>query len=414
MSGNTVSEVVIVGGGLAGLSAAFEAARRGHFVTILEASEKIGGRGTSTESKNHALNAGPHLLYRGGPLHVLLTKASKMALSGRRLQSKQFFRRDGGQWKPLSLSSSAIRGKKLPANTKLALLRLRRTLRKAAKTNPEQTYADWISQQPLELQDELSVWAKVSTWLPPEFGSSLSFHSERALHALWKRGLIESSIGWADIVGRLLSALDRLGVELCSQAKISTINLNSKGRVKSVQLDGGRRVKADAVILALPRKATVKIIQESGLDPLEYITTSVNATLLDLVIEGRFVRDGLLYDQTHDVILLNHYEDDSNTFKSVVSAMAIGNQDYQDRLNRIEATLDETASGWRNQVTLRRQTNNISIAGALPSESRPSVEHYGENQIFLAGDWIESEYWLADGAVDTGLRAGAMLQGRSA
>jgi len=83
------------------------------------------------------------------------------------------------------------------------------------------------------------------------------------------------------------------------------------------------------------------------------------------------------------------------------------------RVNDREAVLDQTASGWRQQIELRRQTNSISIAGALPSQNRPQVDHFAERGILLAGDWLESEHWLADAAVDTGLRAGAMIQERS-
>ena len=83
------------------------------------------------------------------------------------------------------------------------------------------------------------------------------------------------------------------------------------------------------------------------------------------------------------------------------------------RIARIEAVLDQTASGWRQQIELRRQTNSISIAGALPSQNRPQVDHFAERVILLVGDWLESEHWLADAAVDTGLRAGAMIQERS-
>jgi hypothetical protein len=128
----------------------------------------------------------------------------------------------------------------------------------------------------------------------------------------------------------------------------------------------------------------------------------------------------MMYDQNNDVILLNHYRDDANSFRSVISAMATDEVAGDGaaiagaaRIARIETTLDQTASGWRQQIELRRQTNSISIAGALPSQNRPQVNHFAERGILLAGDWLESEHWLADAAVDTGLRAGAMIQGRS-
>jgi len=407
-----VAEVVVVGGGLAGLSAAFEAARRGHFVTVLEESGTIGGRGTSTEHKGRPLNSGPHLLFRGGPLHVLITKVSKLAVRGRRLNSQHFFRRDGGQWKQLAISSSAIRGAKVSAQSKLTLLKLRRSLKKGARKSPDATFESWINSQPSDVRDELRVWGRMSTWLGPEKGGSMEFHASRALHALWNRGMLDSDLGWADIVGRILAGLDRLGVELRSQAKISKITLNKSREVTGVIIEGGRIIKADFVILALPEKQATKILEESKIKSPPGERTPLDSTLLDLVLEGRFLRDGMMYDQQNDVFFLTRFDDDSQKFSTIVSAMALGDQNT--RLDRIEKSLDETASGWREQVTLRRQTNNITLSSALPNCSRPSVDHFSQNHLLLAGDWIDSEFWLSDGAVDTGLRAGAMIQGRSA
>ena len=410
-----MAEVVVVGGGLAGLAAAFEAARRGHFVTVLEASGTIGGRGTSTVEKKTPLDAGPHLLNYRGPLHVLLTKASKVAVRGRRLRSDQFHRRSGGRWIPLALSSKAIRQSEMPAAQKLELLRLRRTLKKAAIAEPGRRFDDWIAEQSEELQDELAVWAKMSTWLSPACGCTTKFHANRALHGLWKRGFLRVDHGWADIVGRLLSALDKLGVEVRSGAKISALKCDANGKVKKVQVEGGRRIPVEIVILALPRKAAVKILQASAIDSPGDENTPLEASLLDLVLKGRFLCEGMMYDQNNDVILLNHYRDDANSFRSVISAMATDEVagDGAARIARIEATLDQTASGWRQQIELRRQTNSISITGALPSQNRPQVNHFAERGILLAGDWLESEHWLADAVVDTGLRAGAMIQERS-
>jgi protoporphyrinogen oxidase len=414
-----VAEVVVVGGGLAGLAAAFEAARRGHFVTVLEASGTIGGRGTSVVEKETPLDAGPHLLNYRGPLHVLLTKASKVAVHGRRLRNDQFHHRSGGRWIPLALSSKAIRQSEMPAAQKLELLRLRRTLKKAAIAEPERRFDDWIADQSDELQDELAVWAKMSTWLSPDCGCTMEFHANRALHGLWKRGFLRAEHGWSDMVGRLLSALDKLGVEVRSGAKISALKCDANGKVKKVQVEGGRRIPVDIVILALPRKAAVKILQASEIDSPEDENTPLEASLLDLVLKGRFLCEGMMYDQINDVVMLNHYRDDANTFRSVISAMATDEVSDDGaagagaaRIARIEATLDQTASGWRQQIELRRQTNSIFIAGALPSQNRPQVDHFAERGILLAGDWLESEHWLADAAVDTGLRAGAMIQGR--
>src|SRR6185436_17080551 len=60
-----MSELTVVGGGLAGLTAAVLAARNGLRVTLFESST-LGGRSRSIETEGFILNLGPHALYKHG------------------------------------------------------------------------------------------------------------------------------------------------------------------------------------------------------------------------------------------------------------------------------------------------------------------------------------------------------------
>jgi phytoene dehydrogenase-like protein len=58
---------IVIGGGLAGLTAANALARPGHKVTLIEQSQHLGGRAITQRDAGFALNLGPHALYNGGP-----------------------------------------------------------------------------------------------------------------------------------------------------------------------------------------------------------------------------------------------------------------------------------------------------------------------------------------------------------
>jgi cation diffusion facilitator CzcD-associated flavoprotein CzcO len=62
-----MNEITVVGGGVAGLTAAITCAEHGASVRLFEARERVGGRARSTDGPYKA-NLGPHAVYQGGVL----------------------------------------------------------------------------------------------------------------------------------------------------------------------------------------------------------------------------------------------------------------------------------------------------------------------------------------------------------
>lgn len=60
-------KIVVVGGGLAGLTAATLFARAGMSVTVIERSTEAGGRARTSVVDGYYLNQGPHAIYTAGP-----------------------------------------------------------------------------------------------------------------------------------------------------------------------------------------------------------------------------------------------------------------------------------------------------------------------------------------------------------
>src|SRR5262245_52981430 len=59
-------DVAIVGGGIAGLTAAAFVARAGKNVIVFERAEHVGGRGITQDTNGFHFNLGPHALFRAG------------------------------------------------------------------------------------------------------------------------------------------------------------------------------------------------------------------------------------------------------------------------------------------------------------------------------------------------------------
>src|ERR1700754_2593748 len=64
---SVTKNVVIVGGGLAGLAASIYLARAGRTVTVFEKRRSLGGRATTHLRQGYRFNLGAHAFYRGGP-----------------------------------------------------------------------------------------------------------------------------------------------------------------------------------------------------------------------------------------------------------------------------------------------------------------------------------------------------------
>lgn len=72
MSHETTTDLIVIGAGLAGLTAAASASKLGKSVRLLEKSSRVGGRAGTTVRDGISLNLGPHALYREGTaFHVL-------------------------------------------------------------------------------------------------------------------------------------------------------------------------------------------------------------------------------------------------------------------------------------------------------------------------------------------------------
>src|SRR5690242_14688795 len=69
---NVNEKVIVIGGGLAGLTAANFLALAGRQVLLFEKAHALGGRAATTQKDGIHFNLGPHALYRGGPGYKIL------------------------------------------------------------------------------------------------------------------------------------------------------------------------------------------------------------------------------------------------------------------------------------------------------------------------------------------------------
>lgn len=85
--GEILKKILIIGAGWAGLSAAVQATKRGAKVTLLEASNELGGRARSVQMNGHALDNGQHILI--GAYRATLSLMASVGLVPQKLLLRQ-------------------------------------------------------------------------------------------------------------------------------------------------------------------------------------------------------------------------------------------------------------------------------------------------------------------------------------
>ncbi len=95
MDDNSENKVTIIGGGVAGLTAAIFLAQNGGHVTLYEQGKKLGGRAKTTNKDGVLFNMGAHALYVGGAADKTFQEVG-IKLSGKRpVFAKSIGVRDG-------------------------------------------------------------------------------------------------------------------------------------------------------------------------------------------------------------------------------------------------------------------------------------------------------------------------------
>lgn len=418
---------IVVGGGLAGLTAAAFLARAGRNVRLLESAGEVGGRAVTQVKGGFHFNLGPHALYvegaarlsmndlgvevrgslppssglwavRGGSLHIL--PAGVLALFGtdllslrEKLQLAGLFsklpKRGGDGWHGRSCESWLEETASTPTLKMLlaALLRL-------------STYANDPSRQ--------------------DAGSALD-----QLRLALRGNVLYLDGGWQTLVSGLRAKAVEAGVLVDTGSRVEAIGIHEDQRSHlSVRLADGTEIRAAQILLATPPESAARLLQSAGVEPAWRGTLRpVKAACLDLGL-SKLPRpdrpfalgiDRPLYLSVHSasarlcadgralVHVSKYLGGDASEARAEIEA-------------ELEAFMDLVQPGWREYVLERRLLPSMTVSHALSEASRPrpSVVVEGLDDVFLAGDWVGDEGLLADAAVASARCAvSRILQGRT-
>jgi phytoene dehydrogenase-like protein len=391
--------VVVIGAGLAGLTAAATAARAGKPVVVVE-SHAGGGRARTDDRGGYRFNQGPHALYRGGEAWRIFNELGvprhghAPPLGGARGT------RDGKLVRLFGAPMSSLVGKLLAASP----------ARWAGRSAEE--WADSLGEG-RDVSDLARMFMRVSTYVADLEGAPADLAISQLKMALF-RGVSYLDGGWASLVEGLSSAASAAGATIRAHQPATGIGAVPGGW--EVAVAGGEVLRASAVVIAAggPAMARKLLPVDPGWPELG---PPVTAACLDLGLRGR--RPALLFGVDEPLYLSRHCPpgDLAPLGGSLVHVMRYGGRDAgRDRAElrryaRLAGITDD-------QIVEERFLANVIVTHVLPSPEqglagRPAVTSTGAEGLYLAGDWVGPTGWLTDAAMASGRRAGRLAAGKA-
>jgi phytoene dehydrogenase-like protein len=396
------TDTLVVGGGLAGLTAALELARADLPVTLLDGSGQLGGRARSSGPDGYARNLGPHALATGGPGTAVLERLGvdlpgappplhrAELLVGGRLVSPLDRRHGGGGLRTaaglLRLASDARRGD--PDGTITGWLERRFTDPRARATATVlarlATYADSLGEQAADL-----------------FAEALRGGSVRYLDG-----------GWGALVDRLRRAALDAGAVLRTGVTVRSIE-RTVGGWQLLTGDGGS-IAADAVVIAAggPDR-TASLLRDDERRVVERWhrrATPVRMACLDVALSRRPAGPSGVFG-TDEPLYLSVQSDTSDVAPEggavvqVARFLPAGGSAPDGTRDRLEALLDQVLPGWREAVVHARYlpeltvTHDACLAAAGGRRARPGPSVPGAPGLFVAGDWVGTRGTLSQASI---------------
>jgi phytoene dehydrogenase-like protein len=420
----TTANIIIVGGGLAGLTAATMLARAGRSVILFEKAQQTGGRAVTQSRRGILFNLGAHALYQNGAA-VRVLKELGIGFSGGVPGTSSYNLLHNDELGPfpdgvLSLLKSPF----LSGRDKLDALRLFMALSTARPSAyPHLTFSEWVAErtQRPAVQRLLTTMARLITYIHD--GDQVSADAVLAQFRLILPGNVYYlNGGWQTLVDGLRKAAVAAGVTIQTGVRVARVIHN--GRVQGIELTNGVFFPANAVLLATGPAQAASLIGNPASPLPQWVDTAVpvKAATLDIALR-RLPRPETIFALSLDRPLYfsvhSAYAKLAPADEVVVHAMKylpVGRPtDPETDQMELENMMDRLQPGWRHEVIECRYLPNLTVMPALPTAvtgglpGRPDTAVSHINGLYLAGDWVGPEGLLADATFASASRAAEQI-----
>jgi phytoene dehydrogenase-like protein len=417
------TDVVIVGGGLAGLTAASYLAQAGVTVTLFEKAAKLGGRAATSLHDGYAFNRGIHALYTGGEVEDVLRELG-IAYQGHNPEAVHVFYQ--GKLYPFPTGFSSLLNNRLfNIGDKLELIRMFAGLPQLKSQDfARMSVQEWIERtlkRPLTRQF-MTTFASTNVYSAAHDQVSAEV-LVRKLQLSLKHPVLYIDGGWQTLVDGLRAKAEQTGVRIVSGTRVEAVEYRD-GQAQGVRLRDGSVIRASAVILATTPAEAVKLVDGSNYEPLRRIVDALipaQVACLDVALRRLpDPRHAVVQDMEHSRFFSTQslYARVAPEGGALIHALKpldfTHPSDPRENERDLENLLDSVQPGWRNELVKRIYLPHIEVIGMLPTTSaggysgRPTPLVPGITRLYLAGDWIGAGF-LADPSFGSARQVAQML-----
>ncbi|MBD3919309.1 NAD(P)/FAD-dependent oxidoreductase [Paenibacillus sp. PR3] len=411
-------DIAIVGGGVAGLTAALYAAQAGKRTILIEKQERLGGRAMTNKKQGHYFNLGGHALFHGDALATfrdlkLSLKGGKPAIEAHGLWKGQISTMPVGVKSLLTTSLLTVKGKMEFAKwfTKLGKIQ--------TDNYNHLSVREWVEgnvNDPMARHILYSLIRSSTYVMAPDLQAAgpVIQQLQRALN-----GVMYMDRGWASIIEEMRQRAAALGVQFIAKQKVVAIE-HQEGRVQQIRCEDGTVIEANNVIAAIPPAAAYQLVPQAEATALRiWKEQAIEMTTATLDVALRKVpqqKINIVYGIDQTVFLSNHSQaahlsDEGAQVISVIKYQGKEKDADQD-LRDLEQLLDTVHPGWRNELAAKQFLPNMTVSHDfvhLQRQSKPGPVVPEITGLYVAGEWVSHGEMLVDAATASAKRAVAHI-----
>ena len=412
------SDVIIIGGGLAGLTAATLLARSGKAVILFEhSSREIGGRARTAEIDGFYFNQGPHALYLTDASDSILKEIGITYTGG--IPAAKGYLISGGKKREIAGDySSWLSGKSYGSQffispTKIDFSQLENV-----------TEQEWLDKNIHDINDAeiIKTIFRLNTYANDSDIQSIG----PVLHQIYvgsRAGVMYLDGGWQTLVDGLLTVAKNANARIVMGKKAVRVKRTDSSGWR-VLLDDKTEVSANIVVIAAGPKDAYSLFDDNErpdvLSKSAKEAKPVRLVCLDVALSNLPDKDTLfalgvdrpLYFSVHSAYAKLAPKGGALIHVAKYLGTSIEPKPREDQ-PELEEFLDLLQPGWRQVLVKKRPLPNMVVSNALVTAAdgglggRPDTKI--ADNLYIVGDWVGKEGLLSNASVASAKHAAQQI-----